>query len=341
MIRAALVCAAPGIPFLGPSGSSVHLRGVARALERRSVLQVVVATLADARGAHDSWSGSIRAVEARRWPAGLRTVGAHLEGGRVARAVAVADLLWERHAPPALVSGPACFHVLEVNAPGRERWGRDRWPWSALERRHLERVDRVIAVSRWAADWASAWARDVRLVPNGSEVGPLPDRQTARSALGVDGAVVAFVGSGQAWQGAHRLPSILDGLPGWTLLHVGPVAPPAHPQLRALGPRWASDRDAVYAAADVLIAPYTAAAPPWLSPLKRVDAAAGGRPLVIGRIGDVTEAQPGEIVLAPEASAGQWAEAVRAAATYARKPAPRTWDAVVEEAVGDYLNSPN
>jgi hypothetical protein len=85
----------------------------------------------------------------------------------------------------------------------------------------------------------------------------------------------------------------------------------------------------------VLVAPYTDLAPPWVSPLKRVDAAAAGRPLVIGRVGDVVEARPGEVVLDPSASAAAWAEAATVLLGTARERRMRPWAIAVEEACGD------
>ncbi len=339
-----LFCASRGIPLLGPSGSSAHLRGVADALHRRGDLRIAVATLRDSRGAHDVAPNVPVIALPPRQDHRCRNLGAWFEGRALAAHLGAVDLLWERHAPPATGMGiPSRIRVVQLDAPGFERWGRNKAGWSSLEACSLGRADRVIAVSSWLAEWASRCCQPdrIRVVPNGAEVLDLPSQPEARQRLGVQGPVIGFVGSSQSWQGIGRLPAILDAFPEAVALVAGPGPKPLHPRLKALPPLWGADKAALYAAVDVLVAPYDNTAPPWLCPLKRVDAASAGRPLVLSQVGSVTRAERGELILPPTAAAEVWAEAIRSLVGTHRPRVHRLWSTTVDEAVGDVLSPPN
>ena len=82
--RPLVVCAAAGIPALGPSGASAHLRGVARALGA----PILAARRADHRGEHGADAGlEVLEVDVPAWPARLGRVR-ELNELRIARRVA-------------------------------------------------------------------------------------------------------------------------------------------------------------------------------------------------------------------------------------------------------------
>ena len=236
--RTLIWCGARGIPLYGPSGASAHLRGVARALRRRGhEVQIATVCAADDRGRWDD-RDALPAIHLptpgaapRRWPTGIRTLGARIDGHLLAAAawpIARPDLVWERHEPATRAADRwarwrGVPRLVELNAPlSLER----RWPRSprraALERERavLQGADRVVAVSAWLAEWAvrEAGCRADRVlhVPNGIPQHAAGARTSARASLGLDGPVVGFVGSMRPWHGAEGLPALLDALgPPW------------------------------------------------------------------------------------------------------------------------------
>jgi glycosyltransferase involved in cell wall biosynthesis len=284
-----------------------------------------------------------------RWPTGLRTLGARLDGHRLAlRAMRPRpELLWERHTlgSRAAMRWARALSVprwVELNAPLalEVSWPSPARPARIREEHTLLRsAERVLAVSRWLADWAVAEvgcdpARVVHL-PNGVEHARPGERDRVRQALGLTGPVVGFLGSMSAWQGADRLPLLLDALgPDWTglVLGTGPGAPGPHPRLIQAG-RIPSEQLPDYVAAfDVAVAPYLPGAPPWFCPLKVLWYRAQGVPVVASPLGDVPALVGGDGRLAWPDPVGGWAEAVQEALSLPRRPGPRTWQDVVDEA---------
>lgn len=349
-MRILVICADPGIPLHGPSGASVHLRGLARGLrDAGHTVRVATPRASDHRGAWDAPLG-VEAVHAepRRWSKGLRSAGAVLDAGRLLRAALEgfpADLVWERHAWPA--GGTWRTPVrrwVELNAPlSLERaWVDRRAPRSrdiAAEAALLRTADRVLAVSGWLARWAVEEAgcapERVRHLPNGIEPRPPGDRDRARAALGLRGPVLGFLGTMKPWHGADRLPRWLDALgPEWTGLAIGggPNPPPDHPRLRKLGAVEPAEVPDWVAAMDVAVAPYPADAPPWFCPLKILAYRAEGVPVVAPDLGDCRRlvGDGGEIV--PRDDDATWLDAIRRQRDRPRVPAARTWREVVREA---------
>lgn len=339
--RPLVVCAAPGIPALGPSGASAHLRGVARALGA----PILAARRADHRGEHADGIAVI-APELPVWPAALGR-WRELNERRVAGTLAAAardyapSLVWERHALYGAVGPllPGVPRVLELNAPlalERARFERLALPALArwLECRAVAGAPRVLAVSAWLADWArDQGAPDVRHVPNGVAPG-VGRREATRARLGLEGRfVLGFLGSMKPWHGVERLPALLDALPDAVGLCVGegPVRP-THPRLLHVGQVPESDVPDYVAAMDIGLAPYTDDAPPWFCPLKILAYRAQGTPVVASDVGDCAHLvglgpAPGG-VCGPDLLAG-------IALWRGRRATPwlRSWEAVVAESL--------
>ncbi len=306
-----------GVPIDGRSGASAHLRGIAGGL-RDEGHEVVVA---GPNGAH--------------WPRGLRTFGAGRERLRLLREAGACDLVWERHAWPygTLVSG-----LLEVNAPlAIERCEGGRR--AAVERAALRAAPRLIAVSRWLADWlvhdVGCEPARVRHVPNGTTAAR-GDREAGRRRLGVSGPVLGFVGSMRRWHGADRIPALLDALgPEWTGVAAGdgPAPPNDHPRLIRLGHVPEEELPDLIAAMDVAIAPYRTSAPPWFCPLKVLAYRARGVPVVAADIGDCRLLVGDGGAIVEHDDLDEWADAIRSALELPRARVARTWRHVVREAL--------
>ncbi|MEQ1565771.1 MAG: glycosyltransferase family 4 protein [Myxococcota bacterium] len=339
--RVVVACADPGVPLYGPSGASAHLRGIARALSAVGHdVQVACARADDARGRWDDAPPiPARHPGGLRWPPGLRSFGVRVEGWALAASAAShrPDRLWERHEPRSRAFGrwaawTGVERWVELNAPlSIER----RWPQSprpreaAREREALRSADRVLAVSRWLADWAvdqgCAPERVVHL-PNGVEPQGPGDRQRARASLGWDGPVLGFLGSGRPWHGVDRLPALLDALgPTWAAVVIGGGPAPTHPRLRALGHRPQAELPGWVSAFDVGIAPYRADAPRWFCPLKLLAYRAQGVPVVAPDLGDC-RALMGDAGRTPASDRPEaWAEAIEAARGLPRTRWVRSW----------------
>lgn len=337
-----VVCADPGVPALGPSGASAHLRGVATAL--RAPIVCVHAT--DRRGIGGDVGVPVHGVGLAGWPRwaprqGLREV-------RTARRCAertldlAPALVWERHslysdAGWKVHAATGARWILEVNAPlaqERRRYGGLPDPAFAemWERDVLLAAPDIVAVSAWLVDWLrSLGCRNVRHLPNG--VAPHRGRRAeTRARLGLDGrAVIGFVGSMRPWHGVEQLPAILDALPEAVGLLVGEGGP-THPRLMRLGQRSEAEVADVIAAMDVGLAPYGADAPPWFCPLKVLAYRAQGTPVVASDLGDTRLlVGDGGTALPAGSSVAAWADAIAAWAGRRAEPWVRSWDDVVRE----------
>ena len=338
--RPVVLCTAVGIPALGPSGASAHLRGVARALRA----PIIAASRSDARGEQDEADLSVLVPAVLPgWP----TFGARyreLNEIRVARTVVGLcraqrpTLVWERHALYSVTGTllPADIpRVLEVNAPlARERrmFESLTFPWlgGATEAMALRSASRVVTVSSWLVDWArSEGANDVRHVPNGVQP-HLGDREGTRRRLGLDGQLVlGFLGSMKPWHGVERLPELLDAIPEAVGLCVGdgPIKI-SHPRLRCVGQVPEREVADYVAAMDIGLAPYGPDAPPWFCPLKILAYRAQGTPVVASDIGDCRLLTGEGGTCGPEL-----VDAIRCWAGRRAAVNVRSWDDVVREAL--------
>ncbi len=340
-------CGDRGVPALGPSGASAHLRAIARALNRVDSV-VVGARARDQRGEHGSL-GPIplmsRAPRSWSWLRGWRERGETWDARRLIEHAVTGrriDAIWERHslfvdAGMRLQGQLGVPRVVELNAPlSRERPGvRDRDYAARVERASLLAATRVLAVSSWLARWAvedvGVPADRVQHLPNGTEVQP-GDRDRSRARHALSGQVAVWVGSCKAWHGLHRLPALADALADWTIAVAGdgPVPVPEHPRIRSLGRLEGPDLDDLLAAADVGLATGDPDTMPWVCPLKILDYRAAGLPVVATASGDsALLVDRGEVLTdwSPQSAAA----AVRHWAGQSREPAVRTWDQVVSE----------
>lgn len=364
--RLLVVSCDPGIPLHGPSGSSAHLRGfISGAAELGFDVTVALPQLADHRGSFHQTSAAHLLTEptsrrsSRRW---LRELAEWQDGGRLASEVIrnypPCSVIYERHslfgnAGGAIAAvwrsqGHKVLHVLEVNAPlalERQAAGAisQRWIGKQLERRRLLAADRVVVVSSWLALWAIEQGVDpdrVKIVANGAPSEPVTGGRALTTRLGIEGLILGFVGSMKPWHGVGSLPAILDALPeAYALVTgVGPEEVPRHPRLIGLGHLIGRDLDAAIDATNVGVAPYSADAPPWFSPLKIAHWLAAGVPVVAPNLGDLPDqiGDLGEIVTTGDP--GDWAAAIRAASRLPRAHRPRPWRSVVAQAIGDLGN---
>lgn len=340
-----LLNAAPGIPLLGPSGASAHLRGVAGALRPEAV---IVAREVDQRGRHGAVDVPVVACGVPGWPSWLdrwRDLTEVAAARRVARVATLRSpsLVWERHALYSdagwkVRAATGCRWILEVNAPLVEERRRyetvRRLAFArAWERDVLRAAPEVVAVSRWLTDWVRQEVGNPRVIhlPNGVAA-HRGDRDGARAALGLTGRfVLGFLGSLKPWHGVAHLPPLLDALPDAVGLVVGdgPVAV-THPRLLRVGQVDEARTADLVAAMDVGLAPYGPDAPPWFCPLKVLAYRAQGTPVVATDTGDCRElvGEGGSIVTVAELADACLAWRGRRAI-----PWLRSWETVVAEAL--------
>ncbi len=365
-LRILYLVPAAGIPACGPSGASVHVRGITAGLAARGHrVELFTALEEDGRGALEAPTVPYRSCGVAQWPRAPRSL-VHLRELRTARGVARAaraagesgprvDLVIERHAlysdagsrTARALGAPL---LLEVNAPQRLERARfegglnlgaaQRW-----ERRALQSADRVACVSSWLARWAvedqGCEPERVAVIGNGVHPG-VGDRAAGRALLGLDDDawLLGFVGAFRPWHGLHSLPGLLERLPGARLLLVGsgrageealwrPLA--EHPRVIMAGRRPQAALPDLVAAMDLGLAPYPADAPPWFCPLKVLDYRAQGTPVVATDVGDCRAlvGEAGSIV--PPGDLDAMAEAALRWRGERCAPRVRSWSEVAAE----------
>lgn len=351
-----MVAPALGVPPLGPSGASAHLRGLAWAAhEAGHTLRLVAARASDHRGVHGAMPVPIETAPVPGWPSWLRRYRERREAwvarrlAEVARRGPTPDLIYERWSLFADVGARArratgALWVLEVNAPlllERERFEEvlDRAYAERWQRRVLLDADHLIAVSPWLARWLvdgiGVSAERVSMIPNGT-ASWAGDRLKARAALGLGSGdvLLGFLGSMKPWHGVGRLAGLLDRMPEARLLLVGanpPAALAEHPRVICAGQVPEAEAADLVAAMDVGLAPYPADAPPWFCPLKVLACRAQGTPVVASDVGELAGlvGEGGSLVPPGDDDA-----LAAACAAWVGRRAPvhrRTWGRVLEE----------
>jgi alpha-maltose-1-phosphate synthase len=311
-MRIAYVTADFGIPVFGTKGASIHVRELTRALASLGHEVLILTPRAgDARPpGFDVPVHELRPQTGRR-----RAYGRELRRrGRPLLQAFAPDLVYERYSlfgtgGTRLARDLGVPLVLEVNAPLAAEHARYRGldhPESALrvERTLLRTADRVIAVSsgvaRWLQDLGVAEDR-VTVVPNGVDTARFrpagAERAAVRDALGLDGAVVGFVGSLKPWHDVATLVRALALLTERVHLLVvgdGPERERLHTEAEQAGIDATFTGSVPYesipaylSALDVAVAPYAADDGFYFSPLKLVEYLAAARPVVAAAVGDI------------------------------------------------------
>lgn len=342
--RPIVLSASPGVPALGPSGASAHLRGVATAL----CAPVVCPRTVDSRGLSGHLGTPVYASGLAGWPTwaprqAMREVRTARRCADLAISLAP-TLIWERHslysdAGWRAHAATGARWILEVNAPLVEERRRfeslaDEGFARDWEREVLLAAPEIVCVSGWLETWLrSLGCKVVRHLPNGVQA-HVGDREGTRLRLGLDSAfTLGFVGSLKPWHGVERLPVLLDALPDAVALvaGTGPVHV-EHPRLRHLGHLDEPALADAIAAMDVAFAPYRADAPPWFCPLKVLAYRAQGTPIVATDLGDCrTLVGDGGTVLPAGASDAELAEAAVSWRGRRAEVSVRSWERVVEE----------
>jgi glycosyltransferase involved in cell wall biosynthesis len=328
-MRLAYLSTDPGIAYGGAKGASVHLAAIAEALavEGNDVL-VLVAAIDPGSPPHDGVTVEVIPGPGKGASTAARLafqdeLAAWLER-RLERFEA--DILYERLALHSAAGNAAARrlgipHLLELNAPLREeaaRYRRLEEPDVAerLERAVLSDADLVFAVSLPLAEYAeSRGGRRVEVLQNAVAIERFPPpTQSAADPVAV------FAGSLRPWHGietiaeawellgasAPRLIVIGDGpsrrlLDGLGATVIGRVPPARVP--------------ALLAGADIGLAPYSASAPSYFSPLKLFEYLAAGLATVVAKLPAVTAVvDPDTAVIIPPGDAKALAEAVAALA---------------------------
>lgn len=343
-MKIAVVCAAPGIPPLGPSGASAHVRGMVRGFGALGHdVRVVTCVESDHRGVHGQLDVPIAAAGVPRHPRGWmverREARAANWVAREALRGPAADLIYERWTLFSQVGAQlrrawGVPWVLEVNAPlVQERTRFERLYDARYAQRWQDRVlgqpDALVAVSAWLCRWLVGQgipAHKVHHVPNGADP-RAGDRAAGRALLGLQQGqlAVGFLGSCKLWHGVDRVPDIAHAAGGVpVILGDGPV------RIRGAHGRVPEHQvaDAV-AALDVGLAPYPAHAPPWFHPLKIEAYRAQGVPTVASDVGGLAQIVGDHGCVVPADDVAAFGRACRSVRRF--EPAPRSWAQVAAQ----------
>lgn len=318
--RIAYVSADPGIPPDGSKGASVHFRAMAAAFARLGVaLDVFVARAGDTAGfaphrAHcvptprgQGAAGEVRQLgHAGTMLQAMQQAGPHLA---VYERLSLYGLAGLAHARALGVP-----FVVEANAP---LW-REAADYRGLLLPNAARgicldvlaaADRVFAVSRALATElvdSGVDASRIEVLGNGADLARFRSAVPAARPAALRGRpTLLFVGSLKPWHGVDFLLRAFTALRaerpvGLWIVGDGPeraraeVAQRAFPGDVVVEGAVAHERiPSLLQAADLVVAPYTSAAPHYFSPLKVVEALAAGRPLLASRVPCVLEALRG------------------------------------------------
>ena len=352
-----LLAPAPGIPVLGPSGASAHLRGIADAfLKRGAKLRIVAARASDRRGVHGEVGVAIETVNVPGWPSWLPKYRERRESwtaNKVARQALSGPtpaLIYERWSLFSLAGekvrqDTGAPWILEVNAPllqERERFEevRDAVYAERMQRQALLSADRVVVVSDWLANWLEqdigVLHNRIRVVPNGT-TGHRGRRAETRAELGFSNEdfVLGFLGSMKVWHGVHRVPPWVERIPGakGLLVGSGPVELPENlVQTGSVSEARSAD---LVAAMDVGLIPYPSNAPPWFCPLKLWAYRAQGTPIVASDVGEIAGwlGEGDRLVRREE----DWVAQIQSIHGQRNAPHRRLWTQVLDEALEGLL----
>ncbi len=291
-MRILQVCADRGIAPGSTKGAAQHLRGVAAGLAALGH-SVVTAAARSAEGA---------------FPVPVVDLG---ELGRGHRPAVGFDVVYERYSLGhagglAMARAAGRPFVLEVNAPlvaeaAAYRLATVPSDAADVEARLLAEADLVVAVStdlaRWVQRHRPPSSGGTVVVANGFE--PAWFTEAARPEL--DGPLV-FLGHPKPWHGADRLPALVAGLvdrwfdpellvigggPGTEAIASRAIELGVADRLRVTGAVAPAQASAMLASGSVGLAPYRRLEPFYFCPLKVIDYAAAGLPVVASDQGDI------------------------------------------------------
>jgi glycosyltransferase involved in cell wall biosynthesis len=326
-MRLAYLSIDPGISYGGVKGASVHVEEVVAALAAEgSEVLVLVARVAPGATPPPGVTVEVLPGPGKGAPAGERLRFQDELTGWLAQRLERfrADAVYERlalhsAAGAAVAERLGIPHLLELNAPLREEAARYRSleePEAAerLERLALTSADLVFAVSPPLAGYARLrGASRVEVLPNAAAIERFPRRER-------EGAhpMAVFAGSFRPWHGIETIAEAWRrlGTSAPRLLVVGDG--PARGLLDGLaatvtGPVPPGRVAALLAGADIGLAPYSADAPPYFSPLKLFEYLAAGLATVVADLPAVSAVvDPDTAVVVPPGDAAALAAAVAA-----------------------------
>lgn len=316
----AYLCTDPGIAPDGDKGASVHFRALAAALGRLGLRLDVVMTRPGSLAAFAPHGGEVVPT-----PRGSGFTGEVLQLGHAA---AVRAVLARRGPHAAVYERLSLFglagaayahdlglpHVVEVNAPLWREAAAYRGLGLAATARGLAldvlgRAARVFAVSAALRDELLELGVEpsrVEVLGNGADLASFRGAVPAARPAALQGRpTLLFCGSLKPWHGIGFLLQAFAALRArrdCALWVVGDG--PERDRLAAFARHYPADVvvegavehariPGLLAAADLVVAPYTNAAPGYFSPLKVVEALAAGRPLLASRVPCVLAAVAG------------------------------------------------